>query len=80
MRPIIQHQIEYDFLGERLSKKIERIFLPQKTKENETAIPTIHFSDILTPHQILSSAIDYAYENRRSITYHTSSPFTKNNS
>ena len=70
----------YDFLGERLSKNIVSIFLPDKNKENETAIPIIHFSDILKNHQILSSAIDYDYENRRSITYDTSIPFRKNNS
>lgn len=70
----------YDFLGERLSKNIVSIFLPDKNKENETAIPIIHFSDILKNHQILSSAIDYVYENRRSITYDTSIPFRKNNS
>ena len=70
----------YDFLGERLSKNILSIFLPDKNKENETAIPIIHFSDILKNQQILSSAIDYVYENRRSITYDTSIPFRKNNS
>ena len=70
----------YDFLGERLSKNIVSIFLPDKNKENETAIPIIHFSDILKNHQILSSAIDYVYENRRSITYDTSISFRKNNS
>lgn len=70
----------YDFLGERLSKNIVSIFLPDKNKENETAIPIIPFSDILKNHQILSSAIDYVYENRRSITYDTSIPFRKNNS
>ena len=70
----------YDFLGERLSKNIVSIFLPDKNRENETAIPIIHFSDILKNHQILSSAIDYVYENRRSITYDTSIPFRKNNS
>lgn len=70
----------YDFLGERLSKNIVSILLPDKNKENETAIPIIRFSDILKNHQILSSAIDYVYENRRSITYETSIPFRKNNS
>ena len=70
----------YDFLGESLSKNIVSISLPDKNKETETAIPILHFSDILRNHQISSAAIDYGYENRRSITYHTSIPFRKNNS